>query len=124
LGTIFQIAAELGKVFPRQIKRYVPLAAGHILLEAVSSQALYNIINKGTVSFLGSRCKAILPHSLHKVKGVLAGLPEEEDLACLGRRLTTSPDLQSQSVRRVLSHLDFQGWWGYPLLPRPGCPGM
>jgi len=44
LGTIFQIAAVLGKVFPSQIKRYIPLASVHILLEAVSSQALYNII--------------------------------------------------------------------------------
>jgi len=93
LGTIFQIASELGKVFPSQRKRSIPLASGHILLEAVSSQALYNIINKETVSFLGSRCKAILPHSLHKVEGVLAGIPENEDLACLGGRLTTSPRL-------------------------------
>ena len=46
LGTIFQIAAELGKVFPSQIKRSIPLASVHIFLEAVSSQALYNIINK------------------------------------------------------------------------------
>ena len=50
LGTIFQIAAELGKVFPSQIKRSIPLASGHLLLEAVSSQALCSIINRETIS--------------------------------------------------------------------------
>ena len=99
LGTIFQIAAELGKAFPSQIKRSIPLASGHLLLEAVCSQALCSIINRETVSFFGSQCRAILPHSLHKVEGVLAGIPEEEDLACLGGRLTTSPDLQCQILR-------------------------
>ena len=30
---------------------------------------------------------------------MLAGIPEEEDLACLGGRLTTSPYLQCQILR-------------------------
>ena len=121
LGTLFQIAAELRKVFPSPIKRSIPLASGQLLLEAVSSQALCSIINRGTVSFLGSRCRAILPNSLRKVEGVMARIPEEEDLACLGSRLTTSPDLQ---CLEGTPHLDIPDWWGFHLWPRPDCPGM
>ena len=55
LETIFQNAAELGKVFPSQIKRSIPLASGHLLLEAVSSQALCNIINMSHPATLTSQ---------------------------------------------------------------------
>ena len=45
---------------------------------------------------------------------MLAGIPEEEDLACLGGRLTTSPDLQCQILR--LEHLEGTRPPGYPRL--------
>jgi len=45
---------------------------------------------------------------------VLAGIPEEEDLACLGGRLTTSPDLQCQILR--LERLEGTRPPGYPRL--------
>jgi len=78
------------------MKRSVPLASGHLLLEAVSCQALGFIVGKGAVSFLGSKCKAVLPQSLRLVEELLAGIPESEDIAGLGGRLVSPPELQCQ----------------------------
>ena len=88
LGTI--------RLQPSQMKRSVPLASGHLLLEAVSCQALGFIVGKGVVSFLGSKCKAVLPQSLRLVEELLAGIPESEDIAGLGGRLVSPPELQCQ----------------------------
>jgi len=113
-----------------QIKRSIPLASGHLLLEAVSSQALCNIINRETVSFLGSRCRAILPHLLHKVEPTRGGASGNSWRGGPGMPgwpayyISVPPVSDSEAGASGGYPPPIQDWWGYHLLPRPGCPGM
>jgi len=125
LGTIFQIAAELGKVFPSQINRSIPLASGHLLLEAVSLQALCNIINS-LLSWLPVQSH---PATLTSQGRGGAGRNSWRGGPGMPRWPADyiSGPLVSDSVAGASGgypHLGIQDWWGYQLLPRPGCPGM
>ncbi|KAH3782434.1 hypothetical protein DPMN_160349 [Dreissena polymorpha] len=105
LFSIFQLASCLARELPGLVEQTVPLASGCVLLQLKSAQALANL-SRGTFHLGSVAVRALSPSNMRSVTGLIAGIPESQDLSEFQRCLVFSPaiplsDLSVTNSERV-----------------------
>ncbi|KAH3769425.1 hypothetical protein DPMN_170693 [Dreissena polymorpha] len=98
LFTIFQLASCLTGELSELVERTAPLASGCVLLQLKSAQALATFLSRGTFLLGKVAVRALSPSNMRTVHGLIAGIPESQDLMELQSFLSFNPAISASDI--------------------------